>query len=185
MSKISVDTITDEAGTGAPDFPNGISATGPFTSLGIDDNATSTAITVDSAGKLGVGTASPTEKLDVAGTVKATSFSGDGSTLTGISNPIKAWVNFNGTGVVAIRDSLNVSSITDNGTGKYSVAFVTNLTDVNFAATATVSRDTAETSPRVINIMEGSISVSGFNVEVRAAAGSLQDNEIISTIIVS
>lgn len=133
MSTIAVDSITDEAGTGAPDFPNGISATGPFTSLGIDDNATSTAITVDSAGKLGVGTASPTEKLDVAGTVKATSFSGDGSTLTGISHPLKAWVNFNGTGVVAIRASDNVSSITDLGVGSYRVNFATDMPDVDYA----------------------------------------------------
>jgi len=35
----------------------------------------------------------------------------------------KAWVNFNGTGTVAIRDSYNVSSIADNGTGKYTVNF--------------------------------------------------------------
>ena len=35
----------------------------------------------------------------------------------------KAWVNFNGTGTVAIRDNFNVSSITDNGTGDYTVNF--------------------------------------------------------------
>jgi len=33
----------------------------------------------------------------------------------------KAWVNFNGTGTIAVRDSLNVSSLTDNGTGDYTV----------------------------------------------------------------
>lgn len=108
----------------------------------------------------------------------------DGASLTGIESPVKAWVNFNGTSTVAIRGNLNVSSITDNGVGKYSVAFATNLSDVNFAVTATVSRDTGETSGRVINIKEGSISVSGFEVEVRAASGSLQDNEIISIIVV-
>ena len=50
----------------------------------------------------------------------------------------KAWVNFNGTGTVAIRASYNVSSITDNGTGDYTVNFTTALVDANygFAATA-------------------------------------------------
>ena len=44
----------------------------------------------------------------------------------------KAWVNFNGTGTVAIRSSYNVSSITDNGTGDYSVVFSTAMSDANY-----------------------------------------------------
>jgi hypothetical protein len=49
-------------------------------------------------------------------------------------NDAKAWVNFNGTGTVAIRASFNVSSITDNGTGDYTVNFTTAMTDGNYAA---------------------------------------------------
>lgn len=45
----------------------------------------------------------------------------------------RAWVNFNGTGTVAIRASGNVSSITDNGVGDYTVNFTTPLQDVNFS----------------------------------------------------
>jgi hypothetical protein len=45
----------------------------------------------------------------------------------------RAWVNFNGTGTVAIRASGNVSSITDNGTGNYTVNFTTAMPDVNYA----------------------------------------------------
>ena len=45
-----------------------------------------------------------------------------------------AWVNFNGTGTVAIRSSYNVSSITDNGTGDYTVNFATTLSDANYVA---------------------------------------------------
>jgi hypothetical protein len=45
----------------------------------------------------------------------------------------KAWVNFNGTGTVAIRASGNVSSITDNGTGDYTVNFTTALPDANYS----------------------------------------------------
>jgi hypothetical protein len=48
--------------------------------------------------------------------------------------PVRAWVNFNGTGTVAIRGSYNVSSITDGGTGIYTVNFTTALTDANYSA---------------------------------------------------
>ena len=45
----------------------------------------------------------------------------------------RAWVNFNGTGTVAIRASGNVSSITDNGTGDYTINFTTAMPDANYA----------------------------------------------------
>ena len=45
----------------------------------------------------------------------------------------RAWVNFNGTGTVAIRDDFNVSSITDNGTGDYTVNFSNAMSDANYA----------------------------------------------------
>jgi hypothetical protein len=51
-----------------------------------------------------------------------------------INGSAKAWVNFNGTGTVAIRASFNVSSITDNGTGDYTVNFTSALVDANYAA---------------------------------------------------
>ena len=44
-----------------------------------------------------------------------------------------AWVNFNGTGTVAIRASLNVTSITDNGTGDYTLNFTTAMPDANYS----------------------------------------------------
>ena len=46
---------------------------------------------------------------------------------------VKAWVNFNGTGTVAIRAGYNVSSISDNGTGDYTVNFTTAMSDVNYS----------------------------------------------------
>jgi hypothetical protein len=46
----------------------------------------------------------------------------------------RAWVNFNGTGTVAIRASGNVSSITDNGTGDYTVNFTTAMPDADYSA---------------------------------------------------
>ena len=51
----------------------------------------------------------------------------------------RAWVNFNGTGTVAIRASGNVTSITDNGTGDYTVNFTTAMADANYAVAITAS----------------------------------------------
>ena len=51
----------------------------------------------------------------------------------------KAWVNFNGTGTVAIRASYNVSSITDNGTGNYTINFTSALADANYSTTISCS----------------------------------------------
>ena len=49
----------------------------------------------------------------------------------------RAWCNFNGTGTVAIRASGNVSSITDNGTGDYTVNFTTAMPDANYSVSGT------------------------------------------------
>mgnify|MGYP003655133755 CR=1 FL=1 len=50
----------------------------------------------------------------------------------------RAWVNFNGSGTVAIRASGNVSSITDNGTGDYTVNFTTAMPDANYCAAGSI-----------------------------------------------
>ena len=79
-----------------------------------------------------------------------------GTASTAIENAIngsaKAWVNFNGTGTVAIRASYNVSSITDNGTGMYTVNFTTAMPDANFSALASAG-----------NAANGALSMVGQN----------------------
>lgn len=57
---------------------------------------------------------------------------------TVINGTAKAWVNFNGTGTVAIRQAFNVSSITDNGTGDYTVNFTNAMPDANYAVSGSV-----------------------------------------------
>jgi hypothetical protein len=64
----------------------------------------------------------------------------------------RAWVNFNGTGTVAIRASGNVSSITDNGTGLYTVNFTTAMPDANYAAiVATVGDSSPYNQPVLVS----------------------------------
>jgi hypothetical protein len=64
----------------------------------------------------------------------------------------RAWVNFNGTGTVAIRASFNVSSITDNGVGDYTLNFTNAMPDVNYAFVGALIGTTASTlyCPRVL-----------------------------------
>ena len=54
----------------------------------------------------------------------------------------KAWVNWNGTGTVAIRDSYNVSSVSDRGTGKYTINFSTAMSDANYTGVSSASHNT-------------------------------------------
>jgi hypothetical protein len=70
----------------------------------------------------------------VAGTTTLTLPATTGTMLNDATVGVcRAWVNFNGTGTVAIRASFNVSSITDNGTGEYTVNFTTAMSDANYS----------------------------------------------------
>jgi len=71
----------------------------------------------------------------VAGTTTLTLPATTGTVLNDATVGVcRAWVNFNGTGTVAIRASFNVTSITDNGTGDYTVNFTTAISDANYSA---------------------------------------------------
>lgn len=77
----------------------------------------------------------------------------------------RAWVNFNGTGTVAIRASGNVSSITDNGTGNYTVNFTTAMPDANYSVSGMAQRATSDDDVNV--------AINGPNAASTLAAGSV------------
>jgi hypothetical protein len=104
-------------------------------------NASTTAglvSTADLTGSLALQTNSGTTAVTIDTSQNLAFNSGYGSVATAYG--CRAWVNFNGTGTVAIRASGNVSSITDNGTGDYTVNFTTALSDANYVASANASR---------------------------------------------
>jgi hypothetical protein len=74
-------------------------------------------------------------------TLKDTSGGNSSSTADIYSGRAKAWVNFNGSGSVAIRANFNVNSITDNATGDYTVNFSNALTDGNYACLSWLTKD--------------------------------------------
>ena len=85
----------------------------------------------------------------------------------------RAWVNFNGTGTVAIRASANVSSITDNGTGDYTVNFTTAMPDANYAA---VTDATDRTASRIIAYATGSARVVTYDT-------GFLDSDAVSVVV--
>ena len=97
-----------------------------------------------------------------------------------------AWVNFNGTGTVAIRDSENVSSIGDNGTGDYTINFATNMSDTNYAFTG-ASGDTISSSLVAgdLNqwIGDWNRTVSSIGAGVVFYANAFQDSSSVSVVI--
>lgn len=87
--------------------------------------------------------------------------------MNGSVAAVRAWVNFNGTGTIAIRSGFNVSSITDGGAGIYTVNFTTAMSDANYAAvvstkdsggTWSVLRAVAQTASAVAVGMRGTSS---------------------------
>lgn len=73
---------------------------------------------------------------------------------TVVDGSAKAWVNFNGTGTVAIRAAFNVTSITDNGTGLYTLNFTEAMPTANYSVAGVCQFDTTNgRSPRVIHAM--------------------------------
>jgi hypothetical protein len=98
--------------------------------------------------------------------------SGYGSVATAYG--CRAWVNFNGTGTVAIRASGNVSSITDVGTGQYTVNFTTAMSDVNYSAPCSCNQ-------RQIVVAVG--SSSSLDIVTRDNTGTLIDTSQIFVAI--
>jgi hypothetical protein len=79
----------------------------------------------------------------------------------------RAWVNFNGTGTVAIRGSGNVSSITDVGVGEYTVNFTTAMSDANYSVSMSVMGSTG-TSRVTVSIPTGNTpTTSSFRMSTQ------------------
>ena len=76
----------------------------------------------------------------------------------------KAWVNFNGTGTVAIRDDFNVSSITDNGNGDYNVNIDNNMSNSNYAVV--LGHDHESSNTRQVGYATSSYSTSTFRITI-------------------
>jgi hypothetical protein len=103
------------------------------------------------------------------------------ATQNGMTGIAKAWVNFNGTGTVAIRDSFNVSSITDNGTGDYTVNFTTAMPNANYS----VSNYSAGSSNNWFMGRVVSYSTSAYRFLTIDNAGAGRDTDFANIAVFS
>ena len=104
---------------------------------------------------------------DSAGQVSFNSGYGSAAPVYGV----RAWVNFDGIGTVAIRESGNVSSITDLDVGKFRVNFSTNMPDVNYAPILATNYNDA--GARVYTDVF-TLAVGSFEISVRSAANAVR-----------
>jgi hypothetical protein len=214
------------------DGTNGITSTGGYTGDGISfaDNTPSNTLVTTSGGLVGIGTSSPSARLNVTGTsvvsnfestnnnnvigilfnggvggyigasastlqfsnssgtsvaaINSTNFqfnSGYGSVATAYG--CRAWVNFNGTGTVAIRASGNVTSITDNGTGDYTVNFTNAMPDTNYSALANAGDGTNYDVFARLNTAGTTYSTSSLRFKTTNNGGSTVDCNIVTASI--
>lgn len=90
----------------------------------------------------------------------------------------RAWVSFNGTGILAINASGNVSSVTDNGVGDYTVNFTSAMLDANYGMCGSARRNL------MVNYDEVNVpTVSAIRVNTRSDAAVLTDSEFVGIAI--
>jgi hypothetical protein len=126
--------------SGSTNTEGGVFKTATSGSAGSGSTGTEMLMFTDSVGgKMNVVSSHPaifytanTERMRIDTSGNLLFNSGYGSVATAYG--CRAWVNFNGTGTVAIRASGNVSSITDNGTGDYTVNFTNAMPDINYSS---------------------------------------------------
>jgi hypothetical protein len=150
------------------------SGTGTFTLASPNSNTDRTLNLPDSAGTLATAESTLTQ------------FNASGSAPV---YACRAWVNFDGTGTVAIRASGNVSSITDNGTGDYTVNFTTAMPDANYSISVSCSPNFAS-NMGIVNInasnpalAEVAPTTSAFQISLRQSGASQIDGKYINLAI--
>lgn len=172
-----------------------------------------TAMTIDTSQNVGIGTTTPSSKLQVTATSAQlfigyggnydnyiqtnnntyfTTFNGtteharinssgvfyfnSGYGSSAVAYGCRAWVNFNGTGTVAIRASGNVSSITDNGIGQYTVNFASSLVDASYAVSATTCIEGGEQDMRSAAVnLNGSQNASACAIKTMVSGNTNTD----------
>ena len=105
--------------------------------------------------------------------------SGGAATLTK-QQAAKQWANLNGDGTIALRDSFNTSTATDNGTGDYSFTFTNSMSDANYLVVGAISQDYGNSNdifqPHTDSSGEASPSSSTYRNATRNNSGTLNNN---------
>ena len=142
------------------------------------DTSNGLKLTSDTTGQLDFQSAGSTKAtIDTAGNLKFDSGYGSVATVYGC----RAWVNFNGSGTVAIRGSGNVSSITDNSTGNYTVNFATDMPDTNYSTVQGYSP--ASSNCYVTRVSTLTVSSVRMGTYLNYANGSALDMSMVAVAV--
>ena len=96
------------------------------------------------------------------------------------SNQIcKAWVNFNGQGTIAIRDSYNVSSITDGGTGEYVINFSNTMANSNYSISG-IAGHTSSSGDRSRRVTTHTVATSSLRINTTYSLDTYVDVPLVS-----
>jgi len=111
-------------------------------------------------------------------TLKVTNIQATGETASrAVSGVAAAWVNFNGTGTIATRDSVNVASLTDNGPGDYTVNFSNAFGAADYAVSGSaVLLSTGSGTPRIMAPVSNS-GIATTNTQIRTADDAAVQND--------
>lgn len=152
------------------------SGTGTFTIASPNSNNSRTMTLPDSAGDLVVTQATQTlsnktfSGAQTFGTASLAEPSGGAPLYMA-----RAWVNFNGTGTVAIRAAGNVSSITDNGIGDYTVNFTTAMADANYSLLGSANSSSLGSYATTVMLAAGltAPTTTAYRIQTKGDTGSL------------
>jgi hypothetical protein len=175
-----VHTLPNGTATGSGQFVFNNSDPNNSAFIGIQANGTTDARLI--SGITGTGTYLPMTfytagseraRIDTSGNFQFNSGYGSVATAYGC----RAWVNFNGTGTVAIRASGNVSSITDNGTGDYTVNFTNAMPDANYAVNAISQQGSGDAAPNGVVALKNAATITTSAVRLIVGTPTVGAND--------
>lgn len=101
---------------------------------------------------------------------------------TDYQDVIKGWISFDGSGVVTINDSYNVSSITDNGTGDYTINWTTAFSTANYVVTGQAARSSGRA---YVNIADTTLpTASSVRIETMDLGATPQDSDYVGILAI-
>jgi hypothetical protein len=113
-----------------------------------------------------------------AGSITVTS-EGGAATQSLQQGLAKAWINFDGTGTISTRDSLNVSSISDEGTGYYQYDFTNAMSNANYSASGTGGNNDNNVN-RVVQFGDG-YTTTALDLNTGDGAGTPSDRSVMGS----